>query len=77
MVIRSVVKKCDLNFDKDALNILVVATHELVLDLFERTDAAAARNGRSTIMVKDFYHAAFVVCYQTAKEAATRAGLME
>jgi len=57
-----------------ARTLVVTAVHELLIDLFERADASAARQGRDTVMVKDLYHAAYVVCYKAAKKAARRAG---
>ena len=66
----------DLNVDIDdsARTLVVTAVHELLIDLFERADASAARQGRTTVMVKDLYHAAYAVCYKAAKKAARRAG---
>jgi len=64
----------NVNIDTSARTLLVTAVHDLLIDLFERADASAARQGRNTVMVKDLYRAAYVVCYKAAKKAARGAG---
>tara|TARA_B110000285_G_C14972965_1_gene537516 strand:+ start:348 stop:620 length:273 start_codon:yes stop_codon:yes gene_type:complete len=74
MFVADTVSGLNVDIDDSAHTLLVTAVHDLLIDLFERADASAARQGRSTVMVKDLYHAGYVVCYKAARKAARRAG---